>query len=48
MYDCDELGHTQKFQHIFKELLDHASSLGLYDETKPFVKNLLVSLDDSF
>ncbi|QNH08546.1 136R [Invertebrate iridescent virus Kaz2018] len=36
---CDELGHTQKFQHIFKELLDHASSLGLYDETKPFVKN---------
>jgi hypothetical protein len=36
---CDELGHTKKFQMIFKELLEHASSLGLYDETKPFVKN---------
>ena len=36
---CDELGHTEKFKHIFKELLDHAASLGLYDETKPFVKD---------
>jgi hypothetical protein len=36
---CDELGHTKKFQMIFNELLEHASSLGLYDKHKPFVKD---------
>jgi hypothetical protein len=36
---CNEVGHTEKFKRIFKELLEHASSLGLYDETKPFVKD---------
>lgn len=36
---CNELGHTEKFQLIFKELLKHASLLNLYDETKPFVNN---------
>lgn len=28
---CDEIGHTPKFEKIFNELLDQASSLGLYD-----------------
>jgi hypothetical protein len=36
---CDELGHTKKFQMIFKELLNHAASLALYNENKPFIKN---------
>jgi hypothetical protein len=36
---CDELGHTKKFQLIFKELLEHAASLGQYDKKKEFVQN---------
>lgn len=36
---CDEVGHTQKFTQIFKELLEHAHYYGVYDPTKPFVKN---------
>lgn len=36
---CDEIGHTNKFIQIFNALLNHATSLDLYDRTKPFVEN---------
>ena len=36
---CDEIGHTPKFHLIFKQLLEKAESLGLYDSSIPIVKN---------
>lgn len=39
---CEEIGHTQRFAKIFNALLNHASSLNLYDPNKPFVKNYCV------
>lgn len=36
---CDEIGHTEKFHRIFKQLLYKAQSLGIYDSTKPIVRN---------
>lgn len=35
----DEIGHGEKFQRIFKELLDRAEGKGLYDPHKPIVQN---------
>jgi len=39
---CDEKNHTAKFTTIFKSVLQHASNLGLYDSSKPFVRNYCV------
>ena len=36
---CDEIGHTDKFHRIFDELLDKASSKGLYDPTVPIIRD---------
>lgn len=36
---CAEKNHTALFAKIFKSILQHASNIGLYDSTKPFVKN---------
>jgi hypothetical protein len=40
---CNEVNqkdpHTQKWQHIFESLKMHAHKLGIYDNTKPMVKN---------
>ena len=36
---CDEVGHTNKFYTIFHELLQNAHKLGIYDNTKPIIKN---------
>lgn len=30
---CDEVGHTQKFNEIFEDLLEKASKKGVYDPT---------------
>jgi hypothetical protein len=34
---CDEIGHTQKFEDTFKELLDEAVKKGVYDPSKPII-----------
>ena len=34
---CDEIGHTQKFEDTFKELLDEAVKKGVYDPAKPII-----------
>ena len=36
---CDEIGHTPKFHRIFKELLEKAESLNIYDSKIPIVSN---------
>lgn len=36
---CDEIGHTDKFYKIFQNLLDQASSAGLYNPSIPIVQN---------
>jgi len=36
---CDEIGHTQKFEDTFKELLDEAVKKGVYDQSKPIISN---------
>lgn len=36
---CDEIGHTSKFNKIFDELLDKASSMKIYDSTIPIVQD---------
>lgn len=36
---CDEIGHTQKFDMIFEELLDCAVREGIYDPNIPSVKD---------
>ena len=36
---CDEIGHTEKFHRIFKEILDEAANKGVYDSKKAIIKN---------
>jgi hypothetical protein len=36
---CDEVGHTDKFHRIFKEILDEATQKNVYDPKKPIIKN---------
>jgi hypothetical protein len=36
---CDEIGHTPKFNKIFKENLERAEKLGIYDSSKPILSN---------
>lgn len=36
---CDEIGHTDKFQKIFQELLDKASGMGIYDPSVAPIQN---------
>jgi hypothetical protein len=36
---CDEVGHTEKFEMIFDELLDNASKMGVYNPDIPSVQN---------
>lgn len=36
---CDEIGHTEKFNEIFKALLDKAVAMKVYDPSIPIIKN---------
>jgi type IV secretory pathway VirB3-like protein len=36
---CDEIGHTDKFYKIFKDLLHRAQEIGVYDPHQPIEKN---------
>jgi len=36
---CDEIGHTDKFHSIFRDLLTKATHLQLYDPEKPILRN---------
>ena len=36
---CDEIGHTQKFEDTFKQLLDEAVKEGVYDPEKPIISD---------
>ncbi len=36
---CPDVGHTETFHKIFKEMLEEAAAHGLYDPTKPLTKN---------
>ena len=36
---CDEQHHTDKFYRIFDDLLDRATAAGVYDPSKPIVKD---------
>ena len=36
---CDEIGHTDKFQTIFQELLNKASDLQIYDPNVAPIQN---------
>lgn len=36
---CDEIGHTDKFQSIFQELLNRASELDIYDPSVAPIQN---------
>jgi hypothetical protein len=36
---CDEIGHTDKFHQIFKELLDRAIKLNIYNPSIPIIYN---------
>lgn len=36
---CDEIGHTAKFQQIFQQLLDEASSMKIYDPSIQPIQN---------
>ena len=36
---CDEIGHTKKFERIFKELLNDAGELGIYNASIPPIPN---------
>lgn len=36
---CDEIGHTPKFHRIFKELLEKAESINIYDSSIPIISN---------
>ena len=36
---CDEIGHTQKFQDIFDDLLDSAIEQGIFNPSIPIVDN---------
>lgn len=34
---CDEVGHTEKFNEIFSQILDNAQQYGLYDGSRPLI-----------
>ena len=36
---CDEIGHTEKFNQIFDDLLEKAAKNGVYDPNIPHVSN---------
>jgi hypothetical protein len=36
---CNEVGHTPKFQTIFKQLLTKAETLGIYDPKIPVIRD---------
>ena len=36
---CNEVGHTPKFQAIFKQLLAKAHALGIYDPSIPVIRD---------
>lgn len=36
---CPEIGHTEKFHKIFKDILKTAVDHGVYDADKPIIKN---------
>ncbi len=36
---CDEIGHTEKFHDIFKEVLKEAKKLKIYDASIPIIKD---------
>jgi hypothetical protein len=36
---CDEIGHTEKFQRIFDELIIEATNEGIYNPSIPIIKN---------
>ena len=36
---CDEIGHTEKFHRIFKQLLYKAQKMNIYDPSQPIVRN---------
>lgn len=36
---CNEVGHTPKFQNIFRQLLLKAETLGIYDPKIPVIKD---------
>jgi hypothetical protein len=36
---CEDIGHSEKFSAINTSLLNYAVQKGLYDPSKPFVKN---------
>jgi hypothetical protein len=36
---CDEIGHTQKFHRIFREMLELAEQKNIYDSSIPIIKN---------
>lgn len=36
---CDEIGHTDKFHDIFKEVLKEAKNLKIYDPNIPIIKD---------
>lgn len=36
---CDEIGHTDKFQSIFQELLDKATEIQIYDPSVAPIQN---------
>ena len=36
---CPEIGHGEKFQQIFRDLLNRAEKYNLWDPNKPAVKN---------
>jgi len=35
----DEVGHGEKFQRIFNEVLEKATDTGIYDPNKPLIQN---------
>jgi uncharacterized protein YneF (UPF0154 family) len=36
---CDEVGHTEKFNKIFDELLSEATKVGVYDPSVPIIQD---------
>jgi hypothetical protein len=36
---CDEIGHTEKFNRIFEELLDEANKKSIYNPSIPIIKD---------
>ena len=36
---CDEIGHTEKFHRIFKQLLYKAQRMEIYDASQPIIRN---------